>query len=414
MKYAAYPEYAATPRSRAQAIPTSWQWIRLKRVTSLAYGDSLADADRLPGPFEVFGSNGVVGQHDRANTLGPCIIVGRKGSFGKVVYSEAPSFAIDTTFYADAAESKHNLRWLYYVLLWLRLDALGKDSAVPGLAREDAYDRELPLCSPPEQQAIAAFLDRETGRIDEMIAAKQRLIGLLEEKRAALISHAVTRGLNPNARLKDTGIEWLGQIPEHWTNTSFRRICRLQQGLQIVQSQRHAEPGPGRVPYITVQAVHAGESDTCPEFIAHPPASVTCQPDDILMARTGATGEVITDRTGAFHNNFFRVDYNRSLVLRDYLVYYLSHPSVRAHLQLVAGTTTIPDLNHGAFLDTPFVRPPIAEQQDIVLALDRSHAKLDALLAKVREGIALLQEFRTALISAAVTGKIDVRGDLDE
>ena len=106
----------------------------------------------------------------------------------------------------------------------------------------------------PEQQAIANYLDRKTHLIGTLIENKQKLIDLLKEQRAAIINQAVTKGLNPNVKLKDSGIEWLGEIPEHWELKNFRRICRLQQGLQIAQSERFHETGPNRYVYITVKS----------------------------------------------------------------------------------------------------------------------------------------------------------------
>ncbi len=119
-------------------------------------------------------------------------MVGRKGSFGKVNFSDEQVFAIDTTYFIDNSCTNERLSWLKYSLLPLRLDSASKDSAVPGLAREDAYESKLPVPPLPEQAAIADFLDRETGRIDVLVAKKRRLIELLKEKRTALITAAVT------------------------------------------------------------------------------------------------------------------------------------------------------------------------------------------------------------------------------
>ena len=188
----------------------------IKRICTLCYGDSLASAERLEGYIEVYGSNGPVGTHLRANTKAPCLVVGRKGSFGKVNYSDNPVFAIDTTFFVDTRHTSADMRWLYYVLQHAELDRESKDSAVPGLDREDAYRREVAVCLPSEQRAIAAFLDRETANIDALAAKKERLIELLQEKRTALITQTVTKGLDPHAPMKDSGVEWLGEIPAHW------------------------------------------------------------------------------------------------------------------------------------------------------------------------------------------------------
>lgn len=118
---------------------------------------------------------------------------------------------------------------------------------------------------------------------------------------------------------------------------------------------------------------------------------------------------MISGQLGVFHNNFFKVGFDSNQVNRRFLVYYLTNSLIREHLLLLAGTTTIPDLNHLEFLATPFVVTSIDEQGKIVSFLERETPKIDSLIAKVRVGVDRLKEFRTALISAAVTGKIDVR-----
>lgn len=173
-------------------VPEHWEIQKLRRVCKFAYGDSLPDDDRNDEQVPVYGSNGIVGFHDMSNTLSPAIIIGRKGSYGKLNYSQDSAFAIDTTYYIDRKTTSHNIRWLFYMLTILRLDEGSKDSAVPGLAREDAYSLAVPVCDPDEQQAIASFLDRETGRIDELIQKNERVIELLKEYRSSLIHHAVT------------------------------------------------------------------------------------------------------------------------------------------------------------------------------------------------------------------------------
>ena len=207
---------------------------------------------------------------------------------------------------------------------------------------------------------------------------------------------------------KDSGVEWLGEIPEHWKAIRLRRRCQLQQGLQIAQNERFSEPGDNRFEYITIKSINSGSTHVNnKEYIEKPPSSVICIPDEILLARTGATGEVISGQFGVFHNNFFKVNYNQKKILKDYLIYYLKSSQIKEHLLLLAGTTTIPDLNHGEFLDTPFFEPSIDEQKAIASFLDRETAKIDALIAKKERLIELLQEKRTAIISHAVSKGLD-------
>jgi type I restriction enzyme S subunit len=197
VRWREYPRYKPSGVEWLGEIPEQWEVLRLKNIARFGYGDSLSAGDRIPGDYDVYGSNGIVDQHERPNTKGPCLIIGRKGSFGKVAYSENPCFAIDTTYFIDSTLTRNDLRWLYYCLQWLHLDSFTKDSAVPGLSREDAYENFVLFCPIDEQRAIAAFLDRKTGRIDALITKVQESIDLLKEYRTALISHAVTKGLAP-------------------------------------------------------------------------------------------------------------------------------------------------------------------------------------------------------------------------
>ena len=163
----------------------------LKYTARLVYGDTLISENRQNGVVPVYGSNGIIDTHSSANTLSPAIIVGRKGSLGKIQYSDVPCFVIDTAYFIDRRASHVNLRWLYYVLHALKLERF-RNSVLPGLNRKDTEGQYVPLITAEEQDRIANFLDHKTQQIDELIAAEQRKIELLKEYRQSLISEAVT------------------------------------------------------------------------------------------------------------------------------------------------------------------------------------------------------------------------------
>ena len=163
----------------------------------------------------VYGSNGIIDVHSSANTLSPTIIVGRKGSLGKIQYSDVPCFVIDTAYFIDKRTSHVNLRWLHYVLQVLKLERF-RDSVILGLKRDYTEGQYVPLITEEEQIQIANFLDHKTGQIDELIRIKERRIELLQEQRTALINQAVTKGLDPNVEMKPSGVEWIGEIPKYW------------------------------------------------------------------------------------------------------------------------------------------------------------------------------------------------------
>ena len=177
-------------------VPAHWVVRRLKSICRFAYGDTLTTDMMRSRTVPVYSSNGRVGVHSSANTKSPRVVIGRKGSFGIVNIVMQPVFAIDTTYFVDERYSIANLRWLFYLLDWLRLDAVTKDSAIPGLGREDAYQRMAPLPSLPEQTAIVRYLDKATADVDTAIDRARRQIELLRDYRTRLIADAVTGKLD--------------------------------------------------------------------------------------------------------------------------------------------------------------------------------------------------------------------------
>jgi len=414
-RFKPYPVYKDSGVEWLGEIPAHWDPLKLKRVCTFAYGDSLASEARVDGDVEVYGSNGLVGSHERANTLAPCLVIGRKGSFGKVNFSPRPVFAIDTTFFVDRRFTRADIRWFYYVLTNARLDSATKDSAIPGLDREDAYVRDVCLCSPDEQRAIAAFLDRETARLDALVAKKERLIELLQEKRTALITRAVTKGLDPTVPMKDSGVEWLGEIPAAWGLKRLKRIVQFRGGG--TPTKDNLEYWCGEIPWvspkdmkvsvvldtedkITAQAVH--DSATKPV-----PAGVV-----LLVVRSGILARSIpvalTGREVTLNQDLKALVPSHELV-PEYLMYLISGMQRELLVEWKKEGATVESLELELVANTPTPLPATAEQRAIAAFLDRETARIDALVAKVRDAIDRLRELRTALISAAVTGKIDVR-----
>jgi len=173
-------------------IPSGWGFPKVRYITSIEYGNSLKEEDRIDGEYDVYGSNGVVGKHHNSLTNGETIIIGRKGSYGKINLSQNPCYPIDTTFSIEQKNTKHDIKWMFYGLGVLRLDSFTKDSSVPGINREEIYERYLPLPPLPEQQQIVDYLDEQTQKIDSTIEKETQRIELLKEYRQSLISEVVT------------------------------------------------------------------------------------------------------------------------------------------------------------------------------------------------------------------------------
>jgi type I restriction enzyme S subunit len=346
------------------------------------------------------------------------VIIGRKGSFGKVNYSDAPCFSIDTTFFVDPRHSKGDMRWLFYALGLLALDSLSHDSAVPGLSREEAHDRRLPLPPLPEQRAIADFLDRETARMDALLAKKERLIELLQEKRSALISEAVTRGLDPHVPLKESGVEWLGKVPAHWEVEPLRFIATSVQTGPFGSQLHASEYVYNGIPVVNPANLRDGaivpdmdctiDESTHRRLVRH-----ELEPGDIVFARRGEMGRcalvTVKEQGWLCGTGSLRVRPKGCISYPPYLSMLLSVRGVAEWLSLRSVGSTMENLNTTILSSIPLPKPPLSEQCAIAAHLERETARIDALIAKVRESMERWREYRAALIAAAVTGKIDVR-----
>ena len=173
-------------------IPKVWEVKKIKFVSRLNYGESLASELRENGEVPVYGSNGEVGKHSVANTKAPVLFVGRKGSFGAIKFSRQEAFAIDTVYYIDQTCTKQHLRWLFYVLSAANLGDVSQDTGVPGLSRDAAYKKIVPVPTASQQRQIADELDLLVSKYEMAINTVQNSITLLQELKSSLISHAVT------------------------------------------------------------------------------------------------------------------------------------------------------------------------------------------------------------------------------
>jgi type I restriction enzyme, S subunit len=414
VSFPSYELYKESGVVRIGRVPSAWQVVHLKRVAVMIYGDALPSNERVEdGSVPVFGSNGQFALHDRANTEAPVIFVGRKGSCGALTWNDVPSFGIDTVYFVDDRHVRGNLRWLFWALQTLGFDAMSQDTGVPGLAREVAYSTMLPVASKSEQAAIADFLDRETAKIDALIAEQERLIALLKEKRQAVISHAVTKGLDPNAPMKDSGVEWFGEVPAHWRTGCLSRIAeRVVVGIAEAAVHAYATSG---IPILRSTNIRAGKivGDllyVMPEYSAERETKLI-RAGDLVTVRTGHAGvtAVIPDTLDGcqcFTMLITTVDGNQK---PEFFCYWLNSPSAVGYFAIEAWGSAQPNISVPILKAIPVPIPPKDEQVAIVAYLNGRLTQFDRLVAEAENAIVLLQERRSALISAAVTGKIDVR-----
>ncbi|WP_027175435.1 restriction endonuclease subunit S [Desulfovibrio aminophilus] len=280
----------------------------------------------------------------------------------------------------------------------------------------------LAIPSEAEQQAIAAFLDRETAKIDALVAEQERLIALLAEKRQAIISHAVTKGLNPDAPMKDSGIEWLGEVPEHWEVKRLKFMATVQTG--IAKGKDYAGQTTIEVPYLRVANVQDGHLDLEEmATLSIPQADLPrylLQPGDVLMNEGGDydklgrghiwSGEIVP----CIHQNHVFAVRPRGVSAQWLNAFTSSSAAQFYFMSRSKQSTNLASISSSNIMELSISVPPSEEQEIILTYLGSEIARGETLTQEATRAIELLKERRAALISAAVTGKIDVRGLVDK
>ncbi|MDK0784814.1 restriction endonuclease subunit S [Clostridium perfringens] len=283
------------------------------------------------------------------------------------------------------------------------------DKAISGIAQEGARNHgllnvavneffDLPIIVPTkeEQKKIAEILST----VDKQIENTEKLIQKNQELKKGLMQQLLTKGIG-HTEFKKTEI---GDIPKEWEVKRFKDISKVSQGLQIAIEERFKEFKQGRLPYITIQYINDKSNSDNEYFIENYNENVVCYESDILMTRTGNTGIVITNEYGVFHNNFFKVDFDRTKLNKDFLVYYLNTPFIQNLIIRYAGTTTIPDLKHSDFYKLPVLVPKIEEQKKIALIL----SSIDENIIEYKDKKEKLKILKRGLMQKLLSGEIRI------
>ena len=304
---------------------------------------------------------------------------------------------LDTSFTAYA------LRAPYFIE---RVVANSTGVSYPAINASELGCFPIAYPAPVEQRTIAAFLDRETAKIDALVTKKERLIALLQEKRTALVTQAVTKGLDPKVPMKDSGAEWLGEIPAHWKPVKIKHLFHQR------KRQSHPELNVLSV-YRDFGVIEKSSRDD----------NINKTPEDLTRYQLVEVGDLVINKMKAWQGSL-GVSGHRGITSPDYIVYVPIHSERPRFLHHLLRDKLLADVYRSVsngirpsqwrleperFEELIVLLPPDHEQNRIAAHLDEGDEQLEALIQRAERALQLLQEFRTALISAAVTGKIDVR-----
>jgi type I restriction enzyme S subunit len=322
----------------------------------------------------------------------------------------------------------HDYLLFYLESNYKNLRGLVGDDLRDGLNLDIVGQIRVPLPPLSEQQAIAAYLYEKTRKIDTLIEKKQRLIELLKEQRTGIINHAVTKGINPNVKMKDSGFDWLGEIPEHWEVLPFRRgiefLTDFEANGSFADLKENIKTDSGN-PYAWYVRATDLESDRvglspenrfCDEETYRYLSKTSLFGGELLVTKRGEIGKVyLMPKVGmpaTLAPNLYLVRLNDKLHPPFVYTWFLSGFG-NPQLVLANKSTTIGALYKDDIKDCLCPFPPLEEQKRIFIHIDEQTKRVDGLVRDAEHAIQLLQEYRTALISAVVTGKIDVRDYLN-
>ena len=432
MSFPRYPKYKPSGVEWLGEVPEHWGLPKLKSVATFSGGGTPSrddprywngdipwvspkdmKAERIEGAEESITEEGLRNSASNLLQAGRVLIVVRSGILKHTIPIAINETAVALnqdmkalSFDATKCAARFFLRWVQghndqLLFAWAKQGA-----TVESIEHSYLAQTVVPLPDLAEQKAIAEFLDRETGKIDELVAEQRRLMELLKEKRQAVISHAVTKGLNPHAPMKPSGIEWLGEVPEHWEMRRVSHLFRAAKGKNgQLLTKEFCGSNSGDYPVYSGQTENNGLMGTWDQF------EFDFGQDGVLFSTTVGSGKVMTLKHlfGKFSlsQNCMVIWPTSSLCLTRFYFYHfqplfdVERALIPQHMQ---ASFRMEDL-----YSYIIAVPPIDEQRSVVAFLETKLLKFDTLTAEAQRAIDFLQERRTALISAAVTGEIDVR-----
>jgi Restriction endonuclease S subunits len=412
-----YEEYKDSGVEWIGEIPRGWGAAAAKRWARISNGSNPTTNGNTP----VYGSSGVAFKTCGESKQAPAVLLGRKGTIGSPSYIDHPYWNVDTAFDVKTDEEVLKLRYYFYLATCFDYARYQTNTTVPSMTQTDYEDMIIPLPSVIEQQAIAGYLDAKTVEIDALVADCERAVDLLREYRKAVISEAVTKGLNPDALMKDSGVEWIGKIPESWHAAPLKHmVASIESGTSLDGANWPASDDEKGV--LTLSSVYQSRFDaSCNKAVSpelYERLSCPLKNGTLLISRCNTSEWVGT--AAYVHDapdNLFLPDKLWQLSFTSdfncrYIQYALQANVARNYFAAlsVGASSTMQNIAKPDLLAAPIAIPDENEITVVVDYLDTKTTETDALIQAKQSMIDKLREYRRSLISEAVTGKFKVPG----
>jgi len=422
MELKPYPKYKDLGIQGIDKIPEGWEVRKVKHLsTNLDEKRVPLSADvRKEGEIPYYGATGVLDYVQDYLFNETLLLIGEDGApfFDKtksVAYIIKGKSWVNNHAHVLRINKNLEISWLCYYL-----NTVDYSRYIKGSTRDKLNQDELSniiVITPPlsDQVALANFLDKQTAKIDALIEKDKKLIALLKEKRTALINHAVTKGLDPNVKLKDSGIDWIGEIPEGW------EVVPLKKYLETFVDYRGATPEKTDegIFLVTGKNIKDGKIDyeLSKEYVFEDQYEEVMHRGkpkigDLLFTTEAPLGEVanVDYEKIALAQRIIKIRGKKQKLDDYYLKYYIKTQLFQSHLQSLATGSTALGLKASNWCFLRLIVPPLSEQNAIASYLDKTTSKIDKAIQKIEDKIKLLEEYKKSLIHYVVTGKVDVRG----
>lgn len=440
-----YPEYKDSGIEWIGKIPKHWEIKKLKYCTSINHRTL---TEKTPNDYVIqyidisnVGSDGAISKIQKLKFVDSPSRARRVLKNGDTIISTVRTYLkaigfinsddenqIASTGFAVLTPGQNFYpKYLYYIVSNQKIiDTVSSRSV--GVSYPSISSSELgsiPVWFPKsieEQKALFDYIERKIKEIDPIIEKKKKLITLLKEERAVVINQAVTKGLDPNVPMKDSGIEWLGDIPEHWEVKKLKHVCSIL-GRIGFRGYKSSDLVPKNKGAISLGAKHITKGNKIdlsePVFISwekyYESPEIMVKIGDIVFSQRGA----YLGKIGIIDSDYGEITINPSLILLKeikvnvgYFHHYLSCNYIQKNVEMISNSTAIPMISQEQLSNFICLLPPAMEQNSIKVFIEQETTKIDKTISKIEQEIELLKEYRTTLISEVVTGKIDVRGEV--
>lgn len=397
-----YEEYKDSGVEWIGEIPRGWGAAAAKRWARISNGSNPTTNGNTP----VYGSSGVAFKTCGESKQAPAVLLGRKGTIGSPSYIDHPYWNVDTAFDVKTDEEVLKLRYYFYLATCFDYARYQTNTTVPSMTQTDYEDMIIPLPSVIKQQAIAGYLDAKTVEIDALVADCERAVDLLREYRKAVISEAVTKGLNPDVPTKDSGIEWIGKIPVSWAIVPFKAIGTVAANLQHPSDYPDVpQVSPDRIEKRFRQVIALCKRRRSRRRKRQ--SSIPCGGYSLSKVRPALNKVTVAPFDGMCSADMYPIVTAQN---RNWLVCYMLSNAFMEQVIVSTDRVKMPKINKEELGTFKVVLSDADAQIKIAAYLDAKTAEINSLIDAKQSMVDKLREYRRSLISEAVTGKFKVPG----